>query len=328
LELAAPPAAGVVELALAGDDALPVDDRAFAWIDAGTPLDALVVTRSAALATTFARLAAAVPGGRVDVVTPETWTPEAAASHRLAVFDGVAPAAPVPALYVAPPRGNPTCPVERTGADATLVDWNGEHPLLRDLGPPQALALAHVSVLAAPAWGVPVVLAATRERGFPLLVAGETMGRRVVCLGAPFGDEQVGSDDMPLLLLALGALRWLGSAGGALALSTGVAMAAEGPVEPLSPALHVAGDPPVVIADRVGIHRLRTPAGERLVTANLFDDRESDIGPRAAGAAPATVRRPVGARGTTRRDVASWLYATALVALLLEWTVWTARASR
>src|SRR5207245_2269709 len=82
--------------------------------------------------------------------------------------------------------------------------------------------------------------------------------------------------------LVLSTLRWLEEppGGTALLVQTGVpVLAGPGAAEFHGPGLHVAGDPPVVLAERTGVYRV----GGRVVLANLFDDRESDIGRSGGG---------------------------------------------
>jgi hypothetical protein len=306
-----PPAAGALTVALVGGDALPVDDRAVGWIAAADPLDVVVVTAAPALAATLGGLAATVPGSRVRTVEPAAWDAAPDIDARAVVLDGVAPAAPlpIPALWIAPPTGNDVCPTARAVEDAAVVDWEADHPAVRGLGALEAIALPGTAELATPPWGDAVVLAATEHGAFPFLVAGERDGKRTACLGAaPLGS----SDDLPLLLLTLRTLAWLEEPPGAapLAVHTGVA-------------LPVAGDPPVVVAERAGAQRV----GERLVLANLFDDRESDIGRGGGGEWPATTRPavavlPVGGR----HEVGWWIYVAAASLLVLEWTLWVRRA--
>lgn len=326
--LRAPPASGALEVRLEVDDALAADDRAWGWIGAREPIDAVVATRSPALAATFERLAAGVPGGRIARITPEEWTPAVAAGHRVAVLDGfVPPEAPDLAgtLYVAPPPGNPVCPTATTGAaEVSVVDWDGEHPILRGMDGLPPLTLARASLLAVPEWGRSVVLGGGRAESVPILVAGDVGGRRVACLGAPLADEPLATDKLPLLLLALGTLRWLDDGGGPLSVATGAAVPIAAGVG-ASAGVRIAGDPPVLIAERAGIHRLPAAGGERIVAANLADERESDIG-REEGDTVPTSRPPPPVPSMARSDVTAWLFALGLVALVVEWGLWTRRA--
>ena len=323
-----PPAAGALELALEADDALAVDDRAWGWIGARGPLDAVIVTHSGMFAAALDRLAAAVPGGRITRIAAEDWTPEAAAGHRLAVLDGFVPPEP-PAtggtLYVAPPPGNAVCPSAETVDGVSVVDWDPDHPVLRGIGGIESLTLARASALSVPAWGRSVVLGASQRTSFPILVAGETGGRRVACLAPALSDQPLASDHLPLLLVALGALRWLDDAGAPEAVTTGAAVPfAVGARE--VPGVRLAGDPPVLVAERAGIHRVPTAAGERIVTANLFDDRESDIGREARDEAGVARRPSRPTPAPARWDATGWLFALGLAALLVEWGLWMRRS--
>jgi hypothetical protein len=131
------------------------------------------------------------------------------------------------------------------------------------------------------------------------------------------------SDGVPLLMLVLNVLRWLEEPPGAapLMVETGVPVVAEGvrPDDADDTGLHVTGDPPVVVAVRTGIHHL----GTRAVAANLFDDRESDIGRRGGGEWAAATSR---AAAVAQRELGWWLYVLATFLLALEWRVWRRQA--
>ncbi|TMA43018.1 MAG: VWA domain-containing protein [Deltaproteobacteria bacterium] len=103
-----------------------------------------------------------------------------------------------------------------------------------------------------------------------------------------------------------------------LVVETGTPSAAGSfPAAPV-PGLRVAGDPPVVVAERTGRHRL----GDALVLANLLDDRESDIGRDGDRVWPATVRPSAPLPAGGRHEVDWWLYLAAAALLALEWIVW------
>ena len=331
-----PPRAGVLSVSLLADDALAADDRALGWIAPGAPLDLLLVSDSRELADAFGTIAAAVAGSRIEVVSRDRYRAQGVAGRRAALFDGVVPAELPPAvnaLYVAPPPGNAVCPTARAVESAAVIDWEPDHPVLRGLDSLDAIQLGRTSALEPPAWAAPIVLAAARHAAFPLLVAGERGGRRVACLGAELAAPLTSSDRLPLLMLTLGTLRWLAEpfGGAPIALETGIpALAASGPTTPVQGppgGLRVAGDPPVLVADRAGVYRMGPPGGERLVLANLLDERESDIGRRgAAESAPTAVTAAHDTRA--RRELGWCLYAIAAALLAIEWLVWTLRSAR
>jgi hypothetical protein len=139
---------------------------------------------------------------------------------------------------------------------------------------------------------------------------------RTACLGA---GPLASSDDLPLLMLTVGVLRWLEEPPGRapLDVQTGVAALAGSSPAGAVEGLRVAGDPPVLVAERTGVYHL----GERTITANLFDDRESDIGRSGGGEWPATARlTPAAAEG--RRELGWWLYLLGAALLGLEWLAW------
>jgi hypothetical protein len=194
----------------------------------------------------------------------------------------------------------------------------------------QALTAEPVRVLGRPAWGAPVVVAADGRNAFPLLVAGERDGRRAACLGAELVGPLASSDRLPLLMLTLNALRWLAEpyewqaltveTGRAALLGPGPRQPVRGPIE--GTGLHVAGEPPVVVAEHAGLYRLGPPGGERVVLANLFDDRESDVGREGDHEWPATAAVGGVAERAGERELAWWLYLAGVVLLALEWIAW------
>jgi hypothetical protein len=325
LLLADPPAVGAVVVSLAVDDALPLDDEGYGWISAGEALDVLVVSDAPARTAAFARLLARVPGSRVEVLAQREYEESQPVGHHAVVFDGVTPDMPAAtnALYVEPPPGNRVCPSAKEAvAAAAVIDWESTHPALADVGALAALRVTRARRLETPPWGTALVTAASDGRGFPILVAGERGGRRTACLGARLPDAT--SDDLPLLVLLLSALRWLEeSPSSVLAVRTGVPTTI-GPVAARALAtdgLRIAGEPAVLVAERAGVHRL----GERPVVANLFDERESDVGRDGGGEWPSRARLPTAARAAPGRELGWWLYLAGAGLLALEWVVWMRR---
>ncbi len=324
--LAAPPRPGPLVVTLLADDALAVDNRAVGWIGAPAPLDLLLVTESRELGADFDALAAAIPGSRVEVVNRARYAEAPPVGHRVALFDAFVPAKGPPgaALYVAPPPGNPICPSAEAIERAVVIDWDDAHPALAGLRALESFDAVWAHPLAVPSWAVPIVFAGTRQGAFPLLLAGEHAGRRVACLGAELVTPLASSDRLPLLVLALGALRWLAEplAATALAVETGVPVVAAGASGAVDrPGLRIAGDPAVLLAERVGSYRV----GERVVLANLFDERESDIGRDGDREWPASTPAAVAPIGGTNHEFGWWLYLTGAALLGIEWLAWLGR---
>src|SRR5262249_60187490 len=89
------------------------------------------------------------------------------------------------------------------------------------------------------------------------------------------------SDTMPVVLLTLATLRWLAEpvADVPITLATGVPVRAAGHPFASATDVRAAGDPPVVLAERAGVHRVQVAGGsERLVLASLTSETESDVG--------------------------------------------------
>ncbi len=330
LRLGHPPRAGVLQVTCDGDDALAVDDRAVAWIPAAPPLDVLLVTESDALADAVGTLLRALPAARLEVVN-EAGLREGAGgtgAGRVTVFDRIVPADEPTgsALYLAPPPGNRLCPSAREVDDAAVVDWEPAHPLLAGLQGLAAVEAARAVQLLEPEWGATVLTAASRRAAYPFLIAGERDGRRRACLAAVLPPRLATSDALPLVLVTLATVRWLGepAATSPVTLATGTPIRAGG----LIPAqrdgdVRAAGSPPVVLATRAGIHRLRDAGGgERLVLASLLDDAESNVGRAAGSDRAATTSPPIAPDAAGRRDLSRWLYTAAALLLALEWAVW------
>lgn len=331
-----PPAAGEVVVSLETGDALAVDDEAVGYIAPSEQLDLLLVTESRELAAGFAAVTAAIPGAHLEVMAPARYEAAPPEGLHTALFDHVVPTAlpaTTNALYVAPPPGNSLCAAYRTVEDASVVDWEADHPALRGLGPLEALEVAHASALAPPDWGEPIVTAAASTTAFPLLVAGERDGHRVACLASDLASPLTSSDHLPILLMTLGTLRWLGQPDETVfQIASGVPVRLRASLSPpvrsaTGASLSIVGDPPVVLAEHRGIYRLGPPDAERIVLVNLFDDRESDIGRDGGGEWRAHRQAQQGPAGA-RSDVGWWLYLAAAALLVGEWIVWRRRLGR
>jgi VWA domain-containing protein/aerotolerance regulator-like protein len=334
--LGPPPGAGLIRVRVGGGDALAVDDEAVGWLPARPPLDVLLVTESDALGTAFRGLIATVPGARLEVVNRAGLSERAGGGVRpgtVTVFDRLAPdgadGGGAGVLYVAPPAGNTVCPSLRPVDDASVVDWEPGHPVLAGLTGLDAVEAARTMQLQAPAWGTVVVTAASRHVAYPFLVVGDLGGRRRACLAAELPPRLAASDTMPLVLLTLATLRWLAEpvADDPITLATGVPVRAAGPPFVSGTDVRATGDPPVVVAERAGVHHVGVPGGsDRLVLASLTSETESDVGREgdrdvvrevAATASPSDASATAG-----QRDLSWWFYAAAAALLAIESLAW------
>src|SRR5262245_810926 len=329
--LGPPPGPGLLRVRLAGNDALAVDDEAVGWVPSQPPLDVLLVTESDALASAFAALVASVPRGHLEVVNRAGMAERAGAATSqgvVTVFDHQVPAGADGTggvLYLAPPPGNPVCPGARPVDDASVVDWEPDAPVLHGFGSLAAVEAAHATQLLQQPWGATVVTAATRHAAFPFLVVGEQAGRRRACLGAELPVGASTSDTMPLVLLTLGTLRWLAEpvAEEPITVATGVPVRAAGGSLQSAPGVRASGDPPIVLAEHAGVHRLARAGGtDRLVLASLLSADESDVGRDGGGEWPATVAPSPSPAIGGRRDLSWWFYAVAAALLAVEWLAW------
>lgn len=197
---------------LDGEDALPLDDRAWAVLAADDPAAVTLVTSGNRFLETALAL---IPGLSVTTVRPPDYE-RAPAAADLTVFDSYTPiTATLPAgnlLFVGPPRSTGIFSVTGELDRPLLQIVDRSDPLLMHVN------LADVSVLRAariptPDWARPLVIDGEGADRAPLLFAGETDGRGVAVLAFALQDSDLPLQvAFPLLLTNL--IDWL-AAGGA-----------------------------------------------------------------------------------------------------------------
>jgi Ca-activated chloride channel family protein len=226
----------VVEAQLSGEDALALDDRAWAVYRTGAPAQVTLVTEGNLFLETGLSLLANL---EVTTVRPEDWETGKSKDGkigrgdgdglnlptfqpaRLTIFDAYVPVtATLPSgslLFIAPPRstevfsvtGRIDQPVPRAVASAGDPDRD---PLLLHVD------FQHVSVLEAarvsmPIWARPVIVGGTVDDSTPLLWAGERDGQRVAVLAFDLRRSDLPLQvAFPVLLANLAS--WLAPAGG------------------------------------------------------------------------------------------------------------------
>ena len=161
----------VVEVRLAGDDALGADDRAFLSLEEGRRRSAVVVGRNT---DALLRALRANPTLRVTAVAPEAYSP--APDTELTVFEGFLPASLPPGGVIAvnPPADS----AFKSGAPRlSLALERADDALVRGLDF-AAVRFNDVPRVALPIWAQPVVTV----RDHPLIARGQVGSSRVVAL--------------------------------------------------------------------------------------------------------------------------------------------------
>jgi Ca-activated chloride channel homolog len=320
----------------AQQDALPLDDRAWAVSTLGDDTTIRVVTPGNRFLTVGLSL---LPGITYTVAPSLTTTfTETALEVPLTILDGIVPATLPPGnlLFIAPPASTEFFSITGELEFPSVRPAPGDQPLLRNV------SLSEVSVLKT-ARLVPSTWARTviDSDGTPLLVAGERDGRRVAVLGFDLHNSTLPLQvAFPLLLSNLVDYLAPGAGAGANQLAPGQALA----VQVDDKITRVALTPPsgsqldlpiqngqAVYAetDALGPYTLEEYVGEELVArqrfaVNMFAPDESRVAPRpdiairqTSGLAAAVT---TGREG--KQELWHWLAGLALALLVLEWLVY------
>ena len=343
-----PSAAGVIEARLAGEDALSVDDRAFALVPQQETVRALVVgpgnefLENALALLPRLDLYAVGEAGYVDALADAD---EAGTPYGLVVFDGVVPGElpEVPALYLDPDADGPYGTVEGR-IDGPLIERpDPDEPLLRFVD----LSTVHIGRArnVEPATSLrPVV---STPAGAPLVAVGEDRGRRIGLISFALGES-----DLPLQvafpLLMSNLVEHLVPAGDGILPSSmrlgqpitarvdaaidrvrvttsggpGAASTADYPVR--DGQLNLPGADVVGVRDVVAVSDDAALDGTRIgqTAVNLFSADESDIAPGDPTRIVDMGRVPDDGGGAAQPARSEWWWPLALVALVLlaiEW---------
>ena len=293
----------------ADDDALAIDDEAYAWVTAANPLAVTVVGSQTAW---LARLLTQTPNVRPRFVTPESYK---AGEEDVVIFDEWAPGTPpaVPSLFFHPPA-----------TDAEDPRWvaAGTHPILRGVDP-LTLAIARAAQYGAS--GLVPIAESTRE--LPLIsVRDRADAPRMVVVA--FGARGSNLAEAPAFPVLIGnALDWLSARDDGTARRPGLAV--------FDPSVAQVKDPsgaplPLVRLPAETITTLRVPGfytverrGSRTVFAvNAGDPQLSDLRQAPAGVASAGSGLTAALRGRPW-----WIYLAgfAFAAAFAEWWTWLRR---
>lgn len=323
------PNAGVLRASLEVDDALAVDNLAYAYVRPVHPLRVLAVTDSAALQADLRRIANATSNLQFTFVAASDY--RGAEGADVVLFHRVAPPFPRDAasLYIAP--AGPTSPFTTAGAYASvpILDWNAPHPALAGLRPELPFALSTAQDITVPPWADSILSSRADGREIALAVAGERDGYRRAALAFDLAtDNLLGADHVNLLLLFLNLLDWLAPDESAVRIvHTGdVEVVDHLPALPrriVDPHQNVATLPASTSASvdvqYAGEYRVSADGTVVRVLANFVDPEESDIGRATQSSSPPQRRAATASAPKPSRGAGAWLYAVAAALLLLEW---------
>ena len=326
------PLQGVAEAALALEDDLALDNRAYGVAAGSSQTWILLVGEPNYFLET---LLTSIPGVFVNVVpqvSPDI-LPRLLASNRLIIFNGVAPPPLQRGNYLLLNAVPPDERVKRTGTvtQPRVVDWERQHPLLQfvDLADLHVAEALHLTLQD----GARSLVEATETTLLGLI---EEPHLRVVVLGFDLMQS-----DLPLRVafpIFIGnLLRWLAppvsDGGGQIRAGTPYPLYLDSPISRVTvqdpdgrqQQYEVQGNPWIFSdTQRVGVYTLR--AGDtfkRYLTVNLLDAGESDINPanKLPPLAPGEAELPVPAGSA---ETPLWLALTlgAVAILTTEWFTW------
>lgn len=324
----------------APDNALGIDDDAFAWIEHARPVSITVVGQQTEW---LRRLLAGDPDVQAVFLDPSKYdlalaagpsAQDSPAGEDLIIFDRWAPHDPPtrPALYFAPPPDTPWLGAPPTGTTTTRA-WDGSeeqrprwetagtHPVVQGVDP------FTLTIEKARAYGAAGLTPIARSaRGTPLVYVSDTLGRRFIVLTFGAGESNLAAaPGFPVLMG--NAVDWLVRPDVQAARTTGLASFNQATARLTGPD----GRPvPLARVPGAALAVLRGPglyvaegAGARSAFAVNVGGPQVSNGARTS-LSPGDQARPVTAGASGRPW---WLYcaAGAFVLALAEWWTWQRR---
>ena len=312
-------------------DLLAIDNRAWALRAGRQPSNVLLVTNGNAF---LEKALGLLPDIRLFKARPADYAPSE--GFRLTVLDGFVPAQlPSGSLLVFNPPVSPLAEVSGTVAYPTVGQVAVNDPLMRyvDLS---GTHIAEARRITAPAWAR--VLARTTD-GDPLIIAGQTDGRRAVIVAF-----DLHKSDLPLQvafpIFVANAVEWL-SPPASVDLPPRLSPGDPISIHPLPEAdrvvvtlpgeggRQVALQPSAQVSfaqtDVPGVYSVQQMAGSRPLgqpeqfAVNLFSRQESDITPRPDLAFAGTEAAPAQAGPKRPMEIWPWVVLVALALLTVEW---------
>ncbi len=324
------PTSGLVEVSLPSGDALPIDDRAFAWVRPTTTIHAGYLGKPSPLRIALLQLASATNALEITDYSPADHSDQPPLDLLILHGEQTSKALGIPSLSIGPaPEEGSRIGVSGSAQHVSVLDWNRDHPILEGIDPTAMRPFSSVAVTKAPAWAESILKSFVNGREVPLLLTGESDGQRRAILTADLGtDNLLSTDHETMLLLLINIIDWLASR------ADEPIIARTGESHPLSvtpvkifgprdkPLVPPSTAPLYVHLDRAGQYEIVAKDSKRFLYANFQDSSESDIGrpPPAPSAAiaesePNTRQPHEGAQGLFYLAAAAlligeWLFAT------------------
>lgn len=315
------PVAHAYRARLEPEDALALDNEAYALLPFLKEVSVLIVTPSGQTATTLQQ----IPNLSLQILSPEDYDPEELASFPLILFHLTAPASPpnTNAAFILPPEGNAIFPLGQEAKYPQVTQWASGHPLISYITF-SLFSPAYGQGFLPVAWCRPVITATVG----PLVLAGERGGKRYAALGFDLF-PYLGQKNLPTSIFTLNLLNWLiGKESHPPALRTGetfsfaaTTLSVHTPAGKIVPADR--GEFPLLWQ---GMYTLEEKDREKTMAVNLSRPQESHLS-RPLRLAPLPAVRsgssPETASPSTelRTDWPLWpfLLLTAFTLLILEW---------
>lgn len=336
---------GLLKVEFTPDDALSVDNAAYAIIRYKKTLTVLVVAEEPLFVEEMKKIENATELMKFSVIPPASYRPGMAKEYDIAIFHQYVPQEypDTNALFVFPPKENRFFPIRGWTRGASFIDWDSENPILRHLdymGELWAYKALHLE----PNEDLKTfIMAVGTEEDFPLAVSGVVKGNRVVVLGFDVADFNLSkAKNMPILIMLLNIIQWLDPHGAEnYQIRTGepfivdledeqegdeiTLLTPEGETVKIDPA----GNQLVITeTHQSGAYVLKRGGDETWFVANLFDVEESDIGQTSSRQGQIDFKRAVASTYVEEKKKGLGRYILAAVALLLlaEWILYCMRA--
>ncbi len=336
---------GLLKVELHPEDALTVDNYAFALIRPKKTLKVLVVSSGGIIEEELAKIDKAVEEVDFVFASPQTYNQQTPKGFAIYLFHNYVPET-IPdmnSLFVLPPQENKLFPVEGWFRGAKIVDWELSHPIMRYLDYMEEIWLARTLAFKNIGGLSPVVMASIGNHPFPVAMAGLMKGKRVAVLGFDLAEFSFSkARDIPILIMFLNLLQWLDPDGTfATQVKTGKSLTIDlheelkelsltnpkGKTSRLEPSGNV-----LTIKDinYTGEYTLKGKGIERRFVANLFDREESDVRPsfhfkeeipfEEAKAIPFSLKE--------KQELGQYFLIIVLVLLLAEWVLYHIKARK